>query len=241
VVLLPLSCGRHCTQQGDVEAAERLLSTPNDAATPPVARHDLGLVEERRRNWEGALALYARSAACPGVPRERLLRQLGIARALFLGGHREEAERAFAMLVTEDSILVQVEWAEVLLRTGDAARALALLQASSSFLTDARACFVQARALRPRPVTARKPACAPSNRRHTNRAIETLERSATDAALVGLDSDAAPSGDGANHRPCLPAGSSIDCFVARLHCRVRAPSGKRLNPRAEVIYEPWSA
>ena len=143
-----LAAGGIALQEGDLDGAESLLSDAERRGDPTGrSLYDLGLVEERRRNWDRARELYTQSAARPDVPRERLLRHLGMARTLYLSGQRVDAERAFAALVPEDSILVHVEWAEATLRAGDAARALDLLQPWSAYAADARAAFVQARAL----------------------------------------------------------------------------------------------
>jgi Flp pilus assembly protein TadD len=82
------------------------------------------------------------------VPRERLLRQLGIARTLYWSGDRDQAAALFAQLEPQDSITVNVEYAEACLRDGDATAALARLRPPDRFADDARAQFVQARAFR---------------------------------------------------------------------------------------------
>ena len=142
-----LAAGGAALQQGDLEAAERYLRAAEQRGDPTGrALYDLGLVQERRGDWDGARDLYTRSAARPDVPREHLLRRLGVARTLYLGGQRQEAEAIFSRLEPGDPVLVNVEHAEARLRAGDAAGALARLEPPSRYEADARAAFIQARA-----------------------------------------------------------------------------------------------
>jgi tetratricopeptide (TPR) repeat protein len=145
-----LALGTAHLEAGNLDAAWEAF-TAAEARGDPQGRtlYDMGVVRERQGRGAEALELYRRSLERRDNMKEMLSRRLGMARALMLLGRREEAEVEFAAAqrLAPDVSTVQLERGAALLRAGDAAGALAILDQIAVASRSARAEALRARAL----------------------------------------------------------------------------------------------